>query len=294
LWKNPRFAVLNSLRQLYCDAMTSPRRSVAEPKRRVHHFAMMKQRGHKIALVTAYDYPTGLAADAAGCDAVLVGDSLGMVALGYDSTIPVTLDTMVHHTAAVHRGVKRAFLIADMPFLSYQASPELAVLNAGRLVQLGGAEAVKLEGGKEIAESVRAITNAGIPVMGHVGLTPQSVHKLGGYRVQGRHEEAAAKLLQDAKALQEAGVFSIVLEAMDPEVAAEITTEVQVATIGIGAGKGCDGQVLVMADLLGLLPGPPPKFVKQYASVLETMESAVRDFCSDVRSGSFPEQQHEY
>lgn len=274
--------------------MTSPRRGVAEPKRRVHHFAMMKQRGHKIAIVTAYDYPTGLAADAAGCDAVLVGDSLGMVALGYDSTIPVTLDTMVHHCAAVHRGVKRAFLIADMPFLTYQVSTEHAVLSAGRLMQEGGAEAVKLEGGQEVFDAVRAISSAGIPVMGHIGLTPQSVHKLGGYRVQGRHEESAAKLVEDAKALQEAGVFSIVLEAMDPEVAAEITAGIQVATIGIGAGKNCDGQVLVMSDVVGLTSGEPPKFVKQYASVLEIMESAVRDFCTEVRSGTFPDQKHEY
>ncbi|MGI8908582.1 MAG: 3-methyl-2-oxobutanoate hydroxymethyltransferase [Candidatus Sumerlaeaceae bacterium] len=274
--------------------MTSPRRAVAEPKRRVHHFAMLKQRGHKIAIVTAYDYPTGVAADSAGCDAVLVGDSLGMVALGYDSTIPVTLDIMVHHTAAVHRGVKRAFLIADLPFLTYQASAEQALLSAGRLVQAGGAEAVKLEGGIEIANSVRAISNAGIPVMGHIGLTPQAVHKLGGYRVQGRQDESAAKLLEDAHALQEAGAFAIVLEAMDPEVATEITASLQVATIGIGAGKGCDGQVLVMTDLIGLSSDVPPKFVKQYASMLETMESAVREFCTDVRSGTFPEQKHEY
>lgn len=274
--------------------MSEKKQVARDPKRRVHHFPMLKQRGLKIAIVTAYDYPTGLAADAGGCDAVLVGDSLGMVALGYEATIPVTMDVMVHHAAATRRGVKRAFLIVDMPFLSYTASIEQAVLNAGRLVQAGGAEAVKVEGGAEIADVIRAITRAGIPVMGHVGLTPQSVHKLGGYRVQGRHDEAAAQLMQDAVAVQEAGAFAVVLEAMDPEVASEITSALEIPTIGIGAGKQCDGQVLVLSDLCGLLPGGSPKFVKRYANVLDLLQDAVSDFCGDVRSGKFPEQKHEY
>jgi len=255
---------------------------------------MFKQRSQKIVIVTAYDYPTGLAADAGGCDAVLVGDSLGMVALGYDSTIPVTMDVMVHHTAAVRRGVKRAFLIADMPFLSYQASVEQAMLNAGRLVQEGGAEAIKLEGGQSSVPAIKAISQAGIPVMAHIGLTPQSVHKLGGYKVQGRHDEAAAALIADAQAVQEAGAFAVVLEAMDPDVAAKITAALTIPTIGIGAGRQCDGQVLVLSDLVGLTPGPSPKFARQYVQLLGQMENAVREYCSDVRSGEFPEPRHEY
>lgn len=263
-------------------------------KRRVHHFAAMKQRGQKIAVVTAYDYPTGCAADASTADAVLVGDSLGMVALGLETTIPVTVDIMVHHTAAVRRGVSRAFLIADMPFFSYQISRELCMLNAGRLVQEGNAEAVKLEGGQEIADKIRAVTDAGIPVMGHVGLVPQSVHKLGGYRVQGKEASAANRLLEDALALQEAGVFSVVLEAMNAETAATITERLEVPTIGIGAGKNCSGQVLVLSDLMGMLPGTAPRFVKAYASVGTDMVRAISGFCDDVRNGSFPEDKHEY
>lgn len=274
--------------------MTTEKRVAREPKRRVHHFPMLKQRGIKIAMVTAYDYPTGLAADAAGADAVLVGDSLGMVALGYDSTIPVTMEDMIHHGAAVRRGVKRAFLIVDMPFLSYNISPAQAVENAGLLMQKTGAEAVKVEGGHAVAPAVERIVAAGIPVMGHIGLTPQSVHKLGGYRVQGRHEESAQQLLDDARAVEAAGAFAIVLEAMDPEVAAEITETLSIPTIGIGAGRECSGQVLVITDLLGLTAHPPPKFVKQYASGLDLMTQAVRHFCDDVRTGKFPEQKHEY
>lgn len=274
--------------------MTEHKQAARDPRRRIHHFPMLKQRGLKISVVTAYDYPTGMAVDAAGVDAVLVGDSLGMVALGFEATIPVTMDMMVHHAAATRRGVKRAFLIVDMPFLSYGASVEQAVLNAGRLMQEGGAEAVKLEGGEEVADKVTAIVRAGIPVMGHVGLTPQSVHKLGGFRVQGRHDEAAAKILADARAIQQAGAFAIVLEAMDPEVAGEITAALEIPTIGIGAGKQCDGQVLVLSDLCGLLPGGSPKFVKRYANVQDIVQEAVGDFCNDVRSGKFPEQKHEY
>lgn len=274
--------------------MNMEKRVVREPKRRVHHFPMLKQRGIKIAVVTAYDYPTGLAADAGGADAVLVGDSLGMVALGYDSTIPVTMSDMIHHGAAVRRGVKRAFLIIDMPFLTYNVSPEQAVRNAGELMQRTGAEAVKLEGGAVVAPAVEKIVAAGIPVMGHVGLTPQSVHKLGGYRVQGRQEESARELIKDAKAVEAAGAFAVVLEAMDPEVAAEVTASLTVPTIGIGAGRACDGQVLVTSDLAGLSPGPAPKFVRQYASAFEMVSEAVRQYCEDVRTGNFPEEKHEY
>lgn len=265
-----------------------------EPKRRVHHFPMLKQRGVPIAMVTAYDYPTGLAADASGCDAVLVGDSLGMVALGYDSTIPVTMDDMVHHGAAVRRGVRRAFVIVDMPFLAYQVSTEQAVTNAGRLMQQGGAEAVKVEGGVETADAIHHIVRAGIPVMGHVGLTPQSVHMLGGYRVQGRHDEAASALMADALAVEQAGAFAIVLEAMDPEVAAEITAALAIPTIGIGAGRRCGGQVLVASDLLGMLPTPAPRFAKGYASLNKSMVEAMALYCDEVRGGRFPEQKHEY
>lgn len=263
-------------------------------KRRVHHFAQLKAREQKIAVVTAYDYPTACVADASGADAVLVGDSLGMVALGLDSTIPVTLDIMVHHTSAARRGVGRAFLIADMPFLSYHVSREQTLLNAGRLVQEAGAEAVKLEGGHEVAETVRAITDAGIPVMGHVGLLPQSIHKLGGYRVQGREGDVARQLIEDALALEEAGAFAIILEALLPDTAAAITEKLKVPTIGIGAGKKCDGQVLVLSDLVGMLPGTAPKFVKQYARVGDEMVQASQQFCNEVRDGKFPEDKHEY
>jgi 3-methyl-2-oxobutanoate hydroxymethyltransferase len=265
-----------------------------EPKRRVHHFPMLKQRGQKIVVVTAYDYPTGLAADRGGADAVLVGDSLGMVALGYDQTIPVTMQVMTHHTAAVHRGVKRAFLIADMPFLSYKVSAEQAVGNAGRLIQRGGAEAVKMEGGEEVADAIQKVSRAGIPVMAHIGLLPQSVHQLGGYRVQGRQDEAAERLLNDARAVQEAGAFAVVLEAMDPQLATEITSALTIPTIGIGAGRGCDGQVLVLSDLIGLTTTAPAKFVKRYANIFDLMSGAVEQYAGEVRNGSFPEEKHEY
>lgn len=255
---------------------------------------MLKQRSQKIAIVTAYDYPTGLAADAGGCDAVLVGDSLGVVALGFENTIPVTLDMMVHHCAAVRRAVKRAFVVVDMPFLSYHVSAQAAVENAGRLIQEGGAEAVKVEGGRVSAPAIRAIVDAGIPVMGHVGLTPQSVHKLGGFRVQGRHDESAALIMQDARAVQDAGAFSVVVEAVDPGLAAEITASLTIPTIGIGAGRQCDGQVLVLSDLTGMWPGKAPKFVKRYSDVFTSIETAVREFSADVRTGEFPQEVHEY
>jgi 3-methyl-2-oxobutanoate hydroxymethyltransferase len=274
--------------------MTNESKTARDPKRRVHHFAMAKQRAQQIVMVTAYDYPTGLVADMAGVDVVLVGDSLGMVALGYDSTIPVTMQVMLHHTAAVRRAVRTAFLVADMPFMSYKESASQALRNAARLVQGAGAEAVKVEGGREVASSIERVVAAGIPVMAHIGLTPQSVHKLGGYRVQGRQEETAKELIVDAKAVESAGAFAVVLEAMDPEVAGEITASLSIPTIGIGAGRACDGQVLVISDLVGLSPASPPKFVKKYANVLELMADAVRQYALDVRGGKFPEEKHEY
>jgi 3-methyl-2-oxobutanoate hydroxymethyltransferase len=274
--------------------MSLEQQSKHQRKRRVHHFPMLKQRGKKIVIVTAYDYPTGLAADLAGADAILVGDSLGMVALGFGSTIPVTVEIMIHHTAAVSRAAKSAFLIADMPFMSYKISPEQALQTAGRLVQEGGAEAVKLEGGEEVAPAIAKIVAAGIPVMGHVGLMPQSVHRHGGYRVQGRDEETVGELLAAAKAVEDAGAFSVVLEAVDPEVAARITASLSIPTIGIGAGRQCDGQVLVLSDLAGMLPGEPPKFVRRYGTVFETLQQAVQAFAQDVRSGAFPSEEHEY
>lgn len=274
--------------------MSAQGQATTEPKRRVHHFAMLKQRNQPIVVVTAYDYPTGLAADEAGVDAILVGDSLGMVALGFESTIPLTMDMMVHHTAAVRRAVRRAFLIADMPYLSYQVSAEEAVRNAGRLVQEGGAEAVKIEGGREMVPVIRRILEAGIPVLGHIGLLPQSIHKLGGYRVQGRDDEAAASLLEDARALEEAGVFAIVLEAMDPDTATQISRSLHVPTIGIGAGRNCDGQVLVLSDLAGLIPRTPPKFAKRYCDTFGLIKQAIEDYREEVRTRKFPEPQHEY
>jgi 3-methyl-2-oxobutanoate hydroxymethyltransferase len=245
-------------------------------------------------VVTAYDYPSAKVADEAGVDAILVGDSLGMAVLGFDSTIPVTMDMMVHHTAAARRGTSRAFLIADLPFLTYQVSAGQAVENAGILVQKGGAEAVKMEGGAHLASTVSAIVRAGIPVMGHVGLLPQSVHRHGGYRVQGRLEDSAKAILDDALGLQEAGAFAVVLEAMDPGVAAEITAALTIPTIGIGAGRACSGQVLVLSDLLGLNEGPPPKFARQYASLHGQMTAAISQYAEDVRTLSFPEEKHEY
>lgn len=263
-------------------------------KIRVHHFGQLKASGQKFSVVTAYDYPTGLAADASGAEAILVGDSLGMVALGLDTTLPVSLDVMVHHTAAVRRGAKRAFVIADMPFLSYGVSMKDSILHAGRLMQEGSAEAVKIEGGVAMAETIAAICNVGIPVLAHIGLLPQSVHKLGGHRVQGKTDEAAEQLMRDALAVQEAGAFGVVLEAMPAEVARRISEALTIPTIGIGAGAHCDGQVLVLSDLVGMLPGRVPKFVKQYANVADVMKDAISRFATDVREGKFPSEDHQY
>lgn len=243
-------------------------------------------------MLTAYDYPTALAMDQSGVDAILVGDSLGMVVLGYENTLPVTMDEMLHHCRAVARGAKYALLVGDMPFMSYQVSVEEAVRNAGRFLQQGGMDCVKLEGGRERLEVVRAITGAGIPVMGHLGLTPQSVHALGGFRPQGRNAAAARRLLEDALLLEQAGIFSLVLESVPARLARLISERLAVPTIGIGAGPGCDGQVLVTHDLLGLFERFTPKFVKKYASLHVEMKRAFGEFMAEVQSQAFPGPEH--
>jgi 3-methyl-2-oxobutanoate hydroxymethyltransferase len=254
----------------------------------------MKETGERIVMVTAYDTPTARIVDRAGVDIILVGDSLGMVVLGYESTLSVTMEDMVRHTAAVHRARPRALLVADMPFLSYQASPERAVENAGRLVREGGADAVKLEGGRAMLPAIEAILRASIPVMGHLGLTPQSILRFGGYRVQGRGGEATADLLADAEALVEAGVFLIVLEGIPQSLGSRITETVPAPTIGIGAGPGTNGQVLVLHDLAGLSEGPMPRFVKRYGEVGDALQSAVEGFAGEVRLGQYPTPAHCY
>ena len=254
----------------------------------------MKKRAERIVMVTAYDYPFARLADAAGVDIVLVGDSLGMVVLGFENTLPVTMEHMLHHTQAVARARPAGLVVADMPFMSYQASVAEALRNAGRLLQVGGAEAVKLEGGARSLPAIEAMTGAGIPVMGHIGLTPQSVHQLGGYRVQGREAGAAERLLQDAHGLQESGCFAIVLEAIPLGVARQITTTLRIPTIGIGAGPSCDGQVLVLHDLLGLQAEPVPKFVRRYADLATLTREALQRYVDDVRAGRFPDREHSY
>ena len=245
-----------------------------------------------ITMLTAYDYPTALAMDVAGLDTILVGDSLGMVVLGYPNTLPVTMEEMLHHCRAVGRGAKTALLIGDMPFMSYQVSTEEAVRNAGRFLQEGGMDAVKLEGGRERLDAIRAIIGAGIPVMGHIGLTPQSVHQLGGFRPQGRDARAAKRLLEDALLLEEAGCFSLVLESVPARLAELISKRLNIPTIGIGAGVGCDGQVLVTHDLLGLFDRFTPKFVKKYANFHNEMARAFREYIDDVETKTFPEAEH--
>jgi 3-methyl-2-oxobutanoate hydroxymethyltransferase len=247
-----------------------------------------KQRGEPITMVTAYDYPGALAADAAGIDMILVGDSLGMVVLGYDSTVPVTMDEMIVHAAAVRRGTKYAFVVGDMPFLSYQADAKEAIRNAGRFLKEAGSDAVKLEGGAEMADTLKAIVDAGIPVMGHIGLTPQSSSKLGGYRVQGKTARAALKLLDDALALEQAGAFSIVLELVPDRISELVSRRLRIPTIGIGAGAGCDGQVLVFHDLLGLFDRFSPKHNKRYANVREIIVSALTEYRGEVEARAFP------
>jgi 3-methyl-2-oxobutanoate hydroxymethyltransferase len=251
---------------------------------RVPDLKAMKERGEKIAVWTAYDFTMARLLDRAGIDVILVGDSLGMVVLGYDTTLPVTLDMMIHHTRAVTRGAKRALVVADMPFLTYQLSVEEAMRNAGRLIQQGGAAAVKIEGGRQIVETAKRLVDIGVPVMGHLGLTPQSVHQLGGFRQQAKESEAADRLLQDAEILEKAGVFGIVLESIPVDLAARVSSSLKIPTIGIGAGAQCDGQVLVSYDALGLGDAPPP-FAKQYAQLGEQIVSAARAYIEDVRAG---------
>ena len=251
-----------------------------------------KERGEPISMLTAYDYPTALIMDQAGMDCILVGDSLGMVVLGYENTLPVTMEDMLHHCRAVSRGAHGALLIGDMPFMSYQASAEEAVRNAGRFLQNGGMDAVKLEGGHERVEAVRAIVAAGIPVMGHLGLTPQSVHQLGGFRPQGRTALAAKRLLEDAFLLEEAGCFGVVLESVPVRLAALISKKLSIPTIGIGAGAGCDGQVLVTHDLLGLFDRFTPKFVKKYADLHGEMQKAFAQYMTEVQGRTFPAAEH--
>ena len=260
----------------------------------IHTLKRLKQAGQKIAMVTAYDATFARILDDAGADVLLVGDSLGMVVQGNESTLPVTMDQMVYHCRAVSRGAKRAHVVGDLPFLSYQASIPEAVKNAGRLLSEGGVSSVKLEGGAEFAETVEAIVRAGIPVMGHLGLTPQSVHRMGGFVVQGRDEEQARAIYRDAQALERAGCYSLVLEGVPLELAREITASLRIPTIGIGAGVHCDGQVLVCYDLLGLNPDFKPKFVKRYADLYGATRSAAETFFAEVRSEAFPDEEHSF
>ncbi len=256
-------------------------------------YQKMKKEKQKISMLTAYDYPTAKLIDESGIDSILVGDSLGSAVLGYEDTTQVTMEDMIHHSRAVARGAKRALVVVDMPFLSIHLGKEEAVYNAGRLMQEGKAQAVKIEGGQEVADIVKAITRAGIPVMGHIGLTPQQVHQMGGYFVQGRTEAQATELIADALALQEAGAFSIVLELIPAELATIVSEKLTIPTIGIGAGAGCDGQVLVVHDMLGLFQGNTPSFAKKYADLTTEMKQAFGQYHQEVTAGTFPTVEHE-
>ena len=261
----------------------------------VRELSEMKSRGEKIVVLTAYDYLFARLVDESGADMVLVGDSLGQVVLGYDSTLPVTLEDMIHHARAVRRGVKRAMLVVDMPFMSFQISAEETLRNAGRILKETGCEAVKIEGGDEqTADCVRALVRAGIPVMGHIGLTPQSVHAFGGYRVQGRETADVARIKAEAMRLQEAGCFSIVLELMPANLAGDISRALQIPTIGIGAGPAVDGQVLVLYDMLGLNDGFKPKFLRRFANLAEDTRAGIQTFVAAVRDGSYPAAEHSF
>ncbi len=255
-------------------------------------FRQKAAKGDRLTMLTAYDYATALAVDRAGIDSILVGDSLGMVMLGYENTLPVTMEDMLHHCKAVARGAKYALLIGDMPFMSYQASVEEAVRNAGRFLKEAGMDAVKLEGGRDRAEAVRAIVGSGIPVQGHLGLTPQSVHQLGGFRAQAKEAAAAIRLLEDARILEEAGCFSLVLESIPARLGQLVSEQLDIPTIGIGAGPDCDGQVLVTHDILGLFDRFTPKFVKRYADLHAEMDRAISSYREEVESGVFPAQEH--
>ena len=263
-------------------------------KQTVATFRKAKEEGKKISMLTAYDYSTAGLLDAAGINGILVGDSLGNVMLGYEDTISVTMEDMIHHGAAVARGVKNALVVIDMPFMSYQTSVYDAMVNAGRLMKEGRANAVKLEGGREVAPQIQAIVQAGIPVMAHLGLTPQSIHAFGGYKVQGKDEEAARKLIENAKEVEAAGAFAVVLECVPAPLAELVTKQISIPTIGIGAGAGCDGQILVYQDMLGLFSDFSPKFAKRYAELGTAMQEAFKAYVEDVEQGRFPAEEHCY
>ncbi len=263
-------------------------------KNSVATFKKAKEEGRKLTMLTAYDYSTASHIDKAGVDSILVGDSLGNVMLGYEDTISVTMEDMIHHGAAVARGAKNALVVIDMPFMSYQTSVYDAVVNAGRLMKEGRAGAVKLEGGREVVPQIKAIVAAGIPVVAHLGLTPQSVNALGGYKVQGKTEEAAKKLMEDSLAVEEAGAFALVLECVPAKLAELISKKLSIPTIGIGAGAGCDGQVLVYQDMLGMFSDYTPKFVKKFADVGQVMTEAFKAYVEEVNNGSFPEEKHTF
>lgn len=263
-------------------------------KNTVTTFQQAKRNGEKLTMLTAYDYSMAKLIDEAGVNSILVGDSLGNVILGYDDTVSVTMEDMIHHGAAVARGAREALVIIDMPFMSYQTSVQDALVNAGRLMKEGRAGAVKLEGGTRVAPQIEAIVSAGIPVCGHIGLTPQSIHAFGGFKVQGKSEETARKLLEDAKAVEEAGAFAVVIEGVPKKLADLITKQLTIPTIGIGAGNGCDGQVLVYQDMLGMFSDFTPKFVKRFADIGEVMKEAFGNYIKEVKSGTFPAEEHEY
>lgn len=263
-------------------------------KKTVSTFQKAKEEGNKLTMLTAYDYSTAKLVDEAGIDSILVGDSLGNVILGYEDTISVTMEDMIHHGAAVARGAKEALVVIDMPFMSYQTSVYDAVVNAGRLMKEGRAGAVKLEGGASVCPQIKAITDAGIPVVAHLGLTPQSINAFGGFKVQGKSKEAAKQIIEDALAVQEAGAFSVVLEGIPAKLAAIITEKLTIPTIGIGAGADCDGQVLVYQDMLGMFSDFVPKFVKQFANVGDVMKAAFAQYIEEVGNGTFPAEEHTY
>lgn len=263
-------------------------------KNTVLTFAKAKKENTKISMLTAYDYSTAKLINDAGINSILVGDSLGNAVLGYEDTVSVTMEDMIHHTAAVSRGAKDALVVADMPFMSYQTSVYDAVVNAGRLMKEGRANAVKLEGGKEVCPQIKAIVDAGIPVCAHIGLTPQSVNAFGGHRVQGKTQETAQKLIDDALAVQQAGAFAVVIEAVPEKLATLVTEKLDIVTIGIGAGNGCDGQVLVYQDMLGMFSDFTPKFVKRYANIGEMMTEAFKKYDEEVKSTAFPSAEHTY
>jgi len=263
-------------------------------RKTIQHIQQKKNNGQKITMLTAYDYPLASLVDAAGVDMILVGDSVGNTLLGYESTVPVTLDDVIHHSAAVARAKPNCLIIGDMPFMSYKISEEQALENCALMLQEGGSEAVKIEGAGRVVEIVRAVVDSGIPVMGHIGLTPQSIFELGGYRIQGKTAENAEKLIKQAQSLEEAGAFSIVIELVPSETAKKITESVSIPTIGIGAGPHCDGQVLVLHDMLGLFQDFKPKFVKRYANIRDVISTAVKDYCAEVREGKFPSDEFSF